>query len=42
MKTVSSRAGHSNIRITSDVYGHFLKSSDREAADKIDKMFKCG
>lgn len=41
MKTVSSRAGHSNIRITSDVYGHFLKSSDREAAEKIDKMFKC-
>ena len=39
MKTVSSRAGHSNIRITSDVYGHFLKSSDKEAAEKINSMF---
>ncbi len=39
-KTISSRLGHSNISTTMDIYGHALKSADREAADKLDNLFK--
>lgn len=38
-KTISSRLGHSNISTTMDIYGHALKSSDQEAAQKMDKFF---
>lgn len=37
--TVSARAGHARASTTSDVYAHFIKSSDQIAADTIDKMF---
>lgn len=38
-KTISSRLGHSNINTTMNIYGHALKSADKEAADKIDHIF---
>ncbi|HOT77158.1 MAG TPA: tyrosine-type recombinase/integrase [Candidatus Wallbacteria bacterium] len=40
MKTVSNRLGHSNISTTMDIYGHPIKRADREAADKLDKVFQ--
>lgn len=37
--TVSARAGHARTSTTSDVYAYALRSSDRAAADTIDRMF---
>lgn len=37
--TVAARAGHARASTTTDVYAHFIKSSDQIAADSIDKMF---
>lgn len=37
--TVSGRAGHARTSTTTDVYSHFLKTSDRSAADKLDEIF---
>lgn len=37
--TVSARAGHARTSTTSDIYAHFIKSSDKTAADIIDKIF---
>lgn len=37
--TVSGRAGHARTSTTTDVYSHFLKSSDRAAADALDGIF---
>ncbi len=37
--TVSGRAGHARTSTTTDIYSHFLKSSDKEAADKLDSIF---
>lgn len=39
-KNISSRLGHANISTTFDIYGHALKSVDREIADKLDRIFK--
>lgn len=38
--TVSGRAGHARTSTTSDIYAHFLKTSDKEAAEIVDSMFK--
>lgn len=38
--TVSARAGHSKASTTSDIYSHFLQSSDKQAANVIDNIFK--
>lgn len=38
-KTISSRLGHSNINTTMNIYGHALKSADKEAADKLNHIF---
>ena len=38
-KTVSTRAGHARASTTSDIYSHFLKSSDKNASDTINKLF---
>ena len=40
LKTVSSRAGHSSTKVTSEVYSHFMRSSDIEAANKLNAMFE--
>ena len=39
-KAVSGRFGHSNIGTTYDIYGHYLKSADREAADRIEQVYQ--
>ncbi len=39
LKTVSVRAGHSSTKVTSEVYSHFIKTSDKEAADKLNNLF---
>jgi integrase len=37
--TVACRAGHARTSTTTDIYSHFLKSSDRTAAEKIEELF---
>jgi len=39
-KTVSGRFGHANIGTTYDIYGHYLKSADREAADRLEMVYR--
>ena len=37
---VSARAGHARTSTTTDVYTHFIKSVDKEAAEKLNEMFQ--
>ena len=37
--TVSGRAGHARTSTTTDIYSHFLKSSDKTAAKTIERIF---
>lgn len=37
--TVAGRAGHSRTSTTSDIYSHFVKTSDDGAAEKLEKTF---
>ena len=37
--TVSGRAGHARTSTTTDIYSHFLKSSDRTAAKTLENVF---
>lgn len=37
--TVSARAGHARTSTTSDIYAHFIKSSDQTAAQIVDDVF---
>ena len=39
-KAVSGRFGHSNIGTTYDIYGHLLRSVDKEAADRIENVYQ--
>lgn len=39
LKNVSARLGHSSIGTTGNIYGHALKSVDRDIADKLDSIF---
>jgi integrase len=38
LATVSTRLGHSSVRVTADVYSHALRGRDREAAGKWDEL----
>jgi integrase len=38
--TVSKRLGHASISTTQKIYTHALKRPDREASDKLEKLFK--
>ncbi len=38
--TVAGRAGHARTSVTADIYSHFLKSSDKTAAEKPEQMFE--
>lgn len=38
--TVAGRAGHSRTSTTTDIYSHFIQSSDKFAADALDNLFK--
>ena len=40
IKTVSARAGHSDIQTTLNIYTHYFKQADKEASNKIDELFK--
>jgi len=35
----SERLGHSSIKLTMDTYGHLFECSDRDAAEKMEKLF---
>lgn len=39
-KIISERLGHSNIKVTMDVYGHALRSADQAAADTFENLFE--
>lgn len=39
-KSVSGRLGHANIGTTYDIYGHYLRSADKEEADRLEKSMK--
>ncbi|MGI9861787.1 site-specific integrase [Moorella naiadis] len=39
-KNISSRLGHSTISITMDLYGHYLRSADKEAADRLEQAYQ--
>jgi len=36
--TVAGRAGHARTSTTTDIYSHFLKSSDKTAAEKLEQF----
>lgn len=38
--TVSGRAGHARTSTTADIYSHFLRSSDKTAAEKLEQVFE--
>ena len=38
--TVAGRAGHARTSTTTDIYSHFLKSSDKSAAEKLEQLFE--
>lgn len=38
IKTVSSRLGHSTVRLTLDTYAHAIEANDRTAADTISRL----
>lgn len=40
VKTVSVRAGHSDIQTTLNIYSHYSKEADRQAAETIDKLLE--
>ncbi|MDD3397642.1 MAG: site-specific integrase [Clostridia bacterium] len=40
IKTVAARAGHSMASTTSDIYSHFMRSSDIKASNIIDNIFE--
>lgn len=40
IKVVSERLGHANIFITLQIYGHLLPNMQREAADRMDSLFR--
>ena len=39
LKTVSVRAGHARASTTSDIYSHFIRSSDTHASKVLDNIF---
>ena len=38
LKIISSRLGHSNINVTSDIYLHSTKEIDKTACDKMSEL----
>jgi Phage integrase family len=41
-KRISERLGHSSIKLTMDTYGHLFEGSDRDSADKMERLFGTG
>ncbi len=38
-KVISERLGHADIKTTMNVYGHYIRQADEEAADKLNSLF---
>ncbi len=38
-KRISERLGYSSIKLTMDTYGHLFEGSDRDSADKMERLF---
>lgn len=38
-KKIAERLGHSSIKLTMDTYGHLFDGSDRESAERMDRLF---
>jgi integrase len=38
-KKIAERLGHASIKLTMDLYGHLFERSDKEPADRMQKMF---
>jgi hypothetical protein len=38
-KKISERLGHSSLKLTMDTYGHLFEGSDRDSAEKMEKLF---
>jgi integrase len=38
MKTVSGRLGHTDIKVTMNIYSHVLKEMDNTASNNIEKI----
>src|SRR5437660_5132598 len=38
-KKISERLGHSSIKLTMDTYGHLFEGSDRDSAEKMERLF---
>ena len=41
-KKIAERLGHSSIKLTMDLYGHLFEGSDKESADRMQKLFGGG
>jgi integrase len=41
LKQVSTWAGHSDIRVTLNRYGHVIPGSERQAADRLSAYLTC-
>jgi integrase len=40
VRTVANRLGHARTSTTTDIYAHALKRPDKEAAEKLENLFK--
>lgn len=38
-KSISGRLGHADIGTTMNIYGHYLKSADKEASDRLEQLY---
>ena len=41
-KQISERLGHSSIKLRMDTYGHLFEGSDRDSAEKMERLFGTG
>jgi integrase len=39
-KVISERLGHADIKTTMNIYGHYVRKADEEAADKLNSLFQ--
>ena len=38
-KKIAERLGHASIKLTMDTYGHLFDGSDRESAERMERLF---
>jgi len=38
-KKIAERLGHASIKLTMDTYGHLFEGSDRESAERMERLF---